>query len=167
MTTDSNSLNLDVIRSQIENDPPEPQFAQSVSRIGNGPHTTVFKTLEVHVPLNARIGQIKGYLRNTPWPDGCDLKPTTFVEVNLNNINHDPIGWSGGGNVTQGSTATSQFVTAEFRNWSHCNPRECRLRVYYTLPTEHISDVQFVDVDPDLLGPNLPPDKSGKEPDLV
>ena len=155
MTNDSTSLDLDSIRSKIENDPPDPQFAESVSRIGNAPHTTITKTLTVHVPLNSQIGQIKGYLRNTPWPDGCDLKPTTFVEVNLT-TNHDPIGWSGGGDVKRGSTPTSQFVTATFRNWSHCNPRECRLRVYYTLPTEHISDVQFVELDPDLLGPNLP-----------
>ena len=127
--------------------------AESQSRIGTGsPDTHNYQQLIVHVPLGAQISRVKGYLRNCAWPDGCDLGSDQWVEVDLTK-HHEPIGWATAGNLRQGSTVTSQWVSAIFENWSDCNARYCRLQVFYKLPASDPSETTIAAVSAGLVNP--------------
>ncbi|MFV9646142.1 MAG: hypothetical protein ACNYWU_09995 [Desulfobacterales bacterium] len=127
--------------------------AESQGRIGTGtPGRESRITLKVHAPLNAQITRIKGYLRNAAWPDGCDLGSSHWVEADLINY-HEPIGWAYAGHLTRGTTPTSQWVSATFVNWSHCNARYGRLQVFYKFPGSKVEEIKTTEVDPELQGP--------------
>jgi len=131
--------------------------AESQGRIGTGkPGNESRITLKVHVPLAAQITSIKGYLRNTAWPDGCGLGTSHWIEANLFKY-HEPIGWAYAGHVARGSTPTSQWVCATFVNWSHCNPRNGRLQVFYKVPGSSKDEVKIDEVDPSIQGPMMMP----------
>lgn len=126
---------------------------ESQGRIGEGnPENKSRITLKVHIPLNAQITRVKGYLRNAAWPDGSDLGSSHWIEADLINY-HEPIGWAYAGHLKRGTTPLSQWISATFVNWSDCNARYGRLQVFYKFPDSKIEDIKMSEVDPDLQGP--------------
>lgn len=131
--------------------------AESQGRIGVGiPSNKTKIILTVHVPLIAQNIRIKGYLRNSAWPDGCGMSSSDWKEVDLFK-HHEPIGWASAGHVARGTTPTSQWVSATFVNWSHCNPRHGRLQVFYKLPCCSKSEIKLLEVDASIQEPFFVP----------
>jgi hypothetical protein len=90
-------------------------------------------TLTTYIPLVANVKWVRAYIRNLPWGQGqCHLGSAEWVQAPLDG--KEPMGWCRAEGRGQGTTPHARFVSVQFFSWSHCNSREAKLEVGYSLP---------------------------------
>lgn len=91
------------------------------------------RLIRVYLPLTAQNIKIRALMRNTAWPDGCDLGSSKYKGCKLDGSDCS-VGWSKVSDVRILSTPTNRVAQAYFHNWSDCNARFGKLQVTYNLP---------------------------------
>ncbi|SEA80567.1 hypothetical protein [Marinobacterium iners] len=116
-------------------------------QIGKANHHTraASITLTTYVPQVANVKWVRAYIRNLPWGQGqCTLGSSAWVQAPLDG--REPMGWCRAEGRGQGTTEHARWVKVQFYSWSHCNSREAKLEVGYSMPKSLGEEKEIVEI---------------------